>query len=65
MANLFHEQRLVGRQVRHDAPQAPHVLILDRVLAMFQAGLPAGEKLVTPLRELRGRHPVAAAEALE
>ena len=35
------------------------------VLPMFQAGLPAREELATPLREFRGRHPVASTEALE
>ena len=65
MANLLDEQRFVRGKVRHDALQAPRVFVLHGYLAMPQAGLPASQELVTPLRELRGRHPVAATQALQ
>ena len=52
-------QRLVCGEIRHDAFEPPRVLVLDRHLAMLQAGLTTGHEVVTPLRELRRRHAMA------
>jgi hypothetical protein len=65
MPNLLGQERLVRGEVRHHALQAARVLIVDHDLAMLQARLAARQEVLTPLREHRGRHPMAATEALQ
>ena len=65
MANLLEEERLIGDQVGHGTLQSPGVFVFDGLFPMLQAGFAAGEKLVTPLGELRRGDSVPATDGLQ